>query len=238
MDKQTPNTYGQRIAFARKNIKKVSQEELGKLAGGLKQGTISGLESGKSDSTSSALEIARALGVSVDWLLTGKGEMNTPTTTIRQTSEFRQPNDIRDGYIYLDLLDVQAAAGNGVEMIEHPSVVTKMEIQEEWAQRTFGGDLSRIMLITARGTSMSGTIENGDVLFVDSTVREYDGEGIYVITRGREVLVKRLQKLHGNRLEIISDNPNNRSETLDEAQADEVIICGRVLKAWTIKNFW
>ena len=221
MDKQTPNTYGQRIAFARKNIKKVSQEELGKLAGGLKQGTISGLESGKSDSTSSALEIARALGVSVDWLLTGKGEMNTPTTAIRQTSEVRQPNDIRDGYIYLDLLDVQAAAGNGVEMIEHPSVVTKMEIQEEWAQRTFGGDLSRIMLITARGTSMSGTIENGDVLFVDSTVREYDGEGIYVITRGREVLVKRLQKLHGNRLEIISDNPNNRSETLDEAVDDK-----------------
>ena len=238
MDKQTPNTYGQRIAFARKNIKKVSQEELGKLAGGLKQGTISGLESGKSDSTSSALEIARALGVSIDWLLTGKGEMNTPTTAIRQTSEVRQPNDIRDGYIYLDLLDVQAAAGNGVEMIEHPSVVTKMEIQEEWAQRTFGGDLSRIMLITARGTSMSGTIENGDVLFVDSTVREYDGEGIYVITRGREVLVKRLQKLHGNRLEIISDNPNNRSETLDETQANEVFICGRVLKAWTIKNFW
>ena len=238
MDKQTPNTYGQRIAFARKNIKKVSQEELGKLAGGLKQGTISGLESGKSDSTSSALEIARALGVSVDWLLTGKGEMNTPMTTIRQTSEFRQPNDTRDGYIYLDLLDVQAAAGNGVEMIEHPSVVTKMKIQEEWAQRTFGGDLSRIMLITARGTSMSGTIENGDVLFGDSTVREYDGEGIYVIARGREVLVKRLQKLHGNRLEIISDNPNNRSETLDETQANEVIICGRVLKAWTIKNFW
>ena len=238
MDKQTPNTYGQRIAFARKNIKKLSQEELGKLAGGLKQGTISGLESGKSDSTSSALEIARALGVSVDWLLTGKGEMNTPTTAIRQTSEVRQTNEIRDGYIYLDLLDVQAAAGNGVEMIEHPSVVTKMEIQEEWAQRTFGGDLSRIMLITARGTSMSGTIENGDVLFVDSTVREYDGEGIYVITRGREVLVKRLQKLHGNRLEIISDNPNNRSETLDEAQANEVIICGRVLKAWTIKSFW
>lgn len=148
------------------------------------------------------------------------------------------PNNIRDGYIYLDLLDVQAAAGNGVEMIEHPSVVTKMEIQEEWAQRTFGGDLSRVTLITARGTSMSGTIENGDVLFVDSTVREYDGEGIYVIARGCEVLVKRLQKLHGNRLEIISDNPNNRSETLDEAQADEVIICGRVLKAWTIKSFW
>lgn len=238
MDKQTPNTYGQRIAFARKNIKKVSQEELGKLAGGLKQGTISGLESGKSDSTSSALEIARALGVSVDWLLTGKGEVNIPTSDQNQTNQVAQSNVIRDGYIYLDLLDVQAAAGNGVEMIEHPSVVTKMEIQEEWAQRTFGGDLSRIMLITARGTSMSGTIENGDVLFVDSTVCEYDGEGIYVIARGCEVLVKRLQKLHGNRLEIISDNPNNRSETLDEAQANEVIICGRVLKAWTIKSFW
>ena len=90
MDKQNPNTYGQRIAFARKNIKKVSQEELGKLAGGLKQGTISGLESGKSDSTSSALEIARALGVSVDWLLTGDGEINTPMSDPNQTNQVAQ----------------------------------------------------------------------------------------------------------------------------------------------------
>ena len=148
------------------------------------------------------------------------------------------PNDIRDGYIYLDLLDVQAAAGNGVEMIEHPSVVTKMEIQEEWAQRTFGGDLSRIMLITARGTSMSGTIENGDILFVDSSVRQYIGEGIYVFARGTEILVKRLQKLHGNRLAIISDNPQNKSETLDEAQANEIIICGLILNSWTLKKLW
>ena len=94
------------------------------------------------------------------------------------------------------------------------------------------------MLITARGTSMSGTIENGDILFVDSSVRQYIGEGIYALARGSEVLVKRLQKLHGNRLAIISDNPQNKSETLDEAQANEIIICGLILNSWTLRSFW
>lgn len=142
------------------------------------------------------------------------------------------------GYISFDLLDVEAAAGNGRSAPESLEVIRRVNVLESWASAALGGDLSRIHLISARGTSMQGSIENGDVLFVDATVRAYDGDGIYVISRDNDVQVKRLQKLHGGALAIISDNRAYESERLTNEEANSVIVCGRVLAAWSMRKFW
>jgi Peptidase S24-like len=65
------------------------------------------------------------------------------------------------------------------------------------AQSASSASPSRIKPITARGDSMSGTIEDGDVLFVDSSVQAYAGEGVYAIAIAGEAQVKRLQRLIG-----------------------------------------
>lgn len=142
------------------------------------------------------------------------------------------------GYVAFDLLDVKASAGDGYQPTDHPEVINKVHVLESWAKSHINVDLSRIKVITARGTSMQGTIENGDVLFVDATVRAYDGDGIYVIARGNDIQAKRLQKLNGDVLAIISDNRAYESERLTGADADSIVICGRVLAAWTIRKFW
>lgn len=142
------------------------------------------------------------------------------------------------GYIAFELLDVKAAAGTGAQIAEFPEVVQRINVLESWAKTNLPVDLAKIKVISARGTSMQGTIENGDVLFVDSTVRAYDGDGIYIIARGNDVQVKRLQKLNGDVLAIISDNRAYESERLTGEDAESVVICGRVLAAWTIRKFW
>lgn len=142
------------------------------------------------------------------------------------------------GYIRFNLLDVRAAAGNGAQIVEFPEVVKQISVLESWAKANLPVDLTKIKVISARGTSMQGTIENGDVLFVDSTVRAYDGDGIYIIARGNDVQVKRLQKLNGDVLAIISDNRAYESERLSGEDAESVVVCGRVLAAWTIRKFW
>lgn len=146
--------------------------------------------------------------------------------------------DPEPGYIAFDLLDVRAAAGNGCSAVEFPEVVNKLHVLESWAKLNLPAELSNIKVISARGTSMQGTIENGDVLFVDSSVRAYDGDGIYVISRSGDVQVKRLQRLNGDVLAVISDNRAFKTERLVGDEANGVIICGRVLAAWTIKRFW
>lgn len=142
------------------------------------------------------------------------------------------------GYIVFQLLDVAASAGPGAAPSAYPEIVQRISVLESWAHTALGSDLSRIRIISARGTSMQGTIDNGDVLFIDSTVRHYDGEGLYVIANGSDVQVKRLQKLHGERLAIISDNNSYKSEELNAEDANSVVICGRVLAAWSLKKFW
>ncbi len=52
---------------------------------------------------------------------------------------------------------------------------------------------------------MSGTIEPGDLLFVDISVKSFDGDGIYAFLYDDTAHVKRLQKMK-DKLLVISDN--------------------------------
>ena len=147
-------------------------------------------------------------------------------------------NSSEEKYLQFELLDVQASCGPGIVATDHQEVVERLDVLESWAQANLGGDLSRIKLITAKGTSMQGTVENGDVLFVDASVRSYDGDGVYVIARGNDVQVKRLQKLHGDALAIISDNRLFAPEKLVGEAVDSLFVCGRVLASWSLKRLW
>lgn len=141
-------------------------------------------------------------------------------------------------YVSFDPLNTEVKAGDESGTRDFAEIIRRVDVLKSWASTALGGDLSRIKLISACGTSMQGTIENGDVLFVDASIRTYDGDGIYVISRSGEVQVKRLQKLHGGVLAIISDNRAYEAERLSSEDADTVVICGRVLAAWPLKKFW
>ncbi len=195
-------------------------------------------------SSDMARYIERTVGLPFGWL---DGEsVSAPNEDVLNRESLSQAAmafgdklfDPEPGYIAFDLLNVRAAAGNGYSAVEFPEVVNKLHVLESWAKLNLPVDLANIKVITARGTSMQGTIENGDVLFVDSSVRSYDGDGIYVIARGADIQVKRLQRLNGDVLVVISDNRAYESERLVGDDADSVVICGRVLAAWTIKRFW
>lgn len=64
------NTLGERLLMARK-AKKMTQQELAKKAR-VAQATVSDIERGRNQTTIEAPALAKALGVSVDYLLLGK----------------------------------------------------------------------------------------------------------------------------------------------------------------------
>ncbi|MGQ7157840.1 S24 family peptidase, partial [Escherichia coli] len=68
-----------------------------------------------------------------------------------------------------------------------------------------GRKAENIRIINVRGDSMSGTIEPGDLLFVDITVKSFDGDGIYAFLYDDTAHVKRLQMMK-DKLLVISDN--------------------------------
>jgi SOS-response transcriptional repressor LexA len=89
---------------------------------------------------------------------------------------------------------------------------------------------SRVHWIRVRGDSMSGTLEAGDRVGVDTTDIGIGQGGVFVFRDyDGEVLVKRLKRVIGSEpamIEIISDNPKQGSDTVS---AEMITVIGRVV---------
>jgi SOS-response transcriptional repressor LexA len=68
------NTFGDRV-HERREAREMSQEQLAK-ASGVSQSTIAQIESGRNKGTKHILKLATALGVSPEWLESGRGAMH------------------------------------------------------------------------------------------------------------------------------------------------------------------
>ena len=146
------------------------------------------------------------------------------------------PPEPSNDRIRFERLDVIASLGNGYVNNETAEVVDYVHVDKAWAREKLGGNLSRIQVITARGDSMQGTIEDGDVLFVDTSVRWFEGEGVYLISFADGLKAKRLQASVGGGLLVISDNPRYRTETVEDDKLEKLTICGRVRGAWHLSE--
>ncbi len=223
------HTQMKRLYEAAKTLKGITgQSELARALSALPQ-TVKNWEA-RGVSKQGMLTAQRLFGCSAVWLETGKGQM--------LVGEGKIIHDIKSEYVSFDLLNIETPTSDFPLAMDSAEVVQQVNVLKSWARTAFGADLSRIKLISARGTSMQGSIDNGDVLFVDATIRNYDGDGIYVIARGPDVQIKRLQKLHSGVLAIISDNRAYEAERLSGEEVSAVVICGRVLAAWSLKKFW
>ncbi|MEB2554076.1 helix-turn-helix domain-containing protein [Burkholderia cenocepacia] len=86
------NTLGTRIKSARKEAG-LTQVELAKKVH-ITQPTLSDLENGHTDSTSSLVELAMALGVRPEWLATGKGDRKVIGQEIGENSQKEIPSHL------------------------------------------------------------------------------------------------------------------------------------------------
>lgn len=129
----------------------------------------------------------------------------------------------------VDVLDVSASAGNGASSGDVVEVIRSIEYEPEYARTMFGNrPQGSVMLINVRGDSMTGTIEPGDLIFVDIKTRHFDGDGIYVFNFNGDTFVKRLQKVKFE-LKVISDNKAYETWSVTPDEMDMLHISGKVL---------
>lgn len=182
-----------------------------------------------------ALQIERTLGLPWGWL---NSSDKVPLSLLDENKSSEKLSDDPSGdHIRFERLDVIAALGDGYINNETAEVVDFVHVDKAWAREKLGGNLSRIQVITARGDSMQGTIEDGDVLFVDTSVHSFEGEGIYLLSFADGLKAKRLQASVGGGLLVISDNPLYRTETIEGEGLEKLTICGKVRGAWHLSGF-
>lgn len=132
--------------------------------------------------------------------------------------------------IEIDYIHINPSCGRGTVVMDEADVtpvrIGKEVIKDIWKVST----PEVLKLFKASGDSMENTIEDGNILLVDTSRTDYHNGGIYVLTINNDWFVKRLRlKINGD-LEIISDNPKYESEILKPNTDIEINVVGRVIK--------
>ena len=191
----------------------------------MSQPSVWKLSSGKTQNTRKLFEIAKVLGVSPDWLANGDGLMRIEGQQPIAPTISTERNIFR-----IEVLDFTVSAGDGAINNEFVEVLHSVEYPIEEARHMFNGrKQEQIRIINVRGDSMSGTIEPGDLLFVDISIQHFDGDGIYAFLYDGTAHVKRLQKMK-NKLLVISDNKTYAPwEPIEREEMNQLYVFGKII---------
>ncbi|MFS6937884.1 S24 family peptidase [Neisseria animaloris] len=167
------------------------------------------------------LRAAEFLECDPDWLASGKGfwsikkELPIKSESISPfTIKMLDNNDLN--YVIVNTSDIQAN-------------ISYIEYTEDQYRRLFSSKAPEELRITnLKVDNMSGTLEPGDLVFIDISIKKYDGDGIYLFSVGNHLHLKRLQ-MAGSSLLVISDNKQYRSWEITTKDKQSLIVVGKVL---------
>lgn len=193
---------------------------------GISQPAIQKMTSGKTNGSRKMVELAHALNVRPEWLSSGNGPMRSDG----QQPIPAAPSSIARDVFRVDVLDLTVSAGPGSFMIsEFVEVLHAIEFTTEHARSLFGNRPQHdVKVMTVDGDSMCPTIQSGDRLFFDVSVRSFKVDGVYAFVFGQHFHVKRLQ-MQGLQLAVLSDNPAYKDWYVTEDNQDQLYIMGKAL---------
>lgn len=175
--------------------------------------------SGSTPGLDKAAQIAEANGVPLEWLATGK----QPT---KSDSQFEEEFALIPGY------NVQVAAGHGA-IARDESPTRELAFRRKWL-RFRGFHEQDLALVFAKGDSMEPTISDNETVMVDTSERKLRDGHIYVIRNGDHLLVKRVQTLWNDGVQLLSDNKEYPPQEISSADLASLEVIGKVV--WVGKD--
>lgn len=163
------------------------------------------------------------------WLEAETGELTTAVS-----------NAPPPGYVRLEHLSPTPSMGRGRELDTPVQLVQHLDVLEQWVREKVGSvNPSRIKVLTGSGNSMSPTINDGDLVFVDVECRSIEAAGIYVLDVAGRLILKKAMILSSGTLIIRSDNideyPDEERYDLRHI-AEAITVCGKVMAWWSLKK--
>ncbi len=166
-----------------------------------------------------AIKAAECLSVSVDWLMTGKGDITE-----------QQEDDETEGFVTIRKFLGSASCGiHGLPSFDNIPGIEKITIKDSWYKKYLSAyDPNDIFAVTASGDSMTPDIKDGDFVFVKKwKIGSHLAEGIYFVCLDGDYFIKRLQRVGGGNLLLISSNPRYKDIRINHDSQEELVIIGQ-----------
>jgi phage repressor protein C with HTH and peptisase S24 domain len=176
--------------------------------------------------------LADAAKVGIAWLAKGEGPVPTfakPEQGGGRARSAEAERGIGPGrFVMLPKHAEGAAAGPGDPSAPSPESEF-IAFRHDWVRSVLGIEPDDLIMETAVGESMRPTIQDGDLLLVDTTDRTFSSFGVYVLEIRGERLVKRVQRKLDGSLVLISDNDTYQPDQVTGEMLDGVTVIGRVV---------
>lgn len=191
-------------------------------ASGLSQGGLQRYMKGGEPTRPNLISLAKAGGVSLNWLMTGE-----------ECGVAQQPID-DDTYAFIPLYDARVSQGHG-SWSEGVKVLTKLAFTR-YSLRKKGLEPAQLAAVRVDGDSNEPILSDGDTVMVDLSRNVLQGEAFYVIRIDDLLYAKRLQREIDGSILVISANPAYRVITVPPSQLGSLQVIGRVVWAggWMI----
>ncbi len=144
--------------------------------------------------------ISRAYKIDIESLYSDS-ELHTATTIEDEQGHII---DLEE-FVFIPRYNVTAAAGDG-SAISAENIMHHMAFRKYWVDNVIGAAVKDLVVIGVAGDSMEGEINNGDAILINTADKKLNN-GIYVVRINGDLIVKRIQKLVGGVIRIISANP-------------------------------
>lgn len=137
----------------------------------------------------------------------------------------------------LTLTSLKPSAGSG--MTTENEVITRLDLPIDWMRRQYPhiSNLTNLALCTAKGSSMEPTIRDSDTLIADTTYRSFDTDDVYVFTVDSELYIKRIQRIPGKGVMVVSDNKDlYQPFNLNKEDLKDVTVHARIVGKWGFQH--
>lgn len=175
---------------AKREEKQLSQAELGRLLG-VSQQHIQRFEKDYPVPVKYAAKLAQILDIDIKELL---------------PEELKDVSLANPEIVQIDVLDVRACCGNGIENFTENVIGQQMMTLPALRELTESAP-ENIKIIKAIGESMMPTIHTDDIVWIDISVKTPTSDGLYILCVGSDLLIRRIQiNPFDNTATVIADN--------------------------------
>ena len=166
-------------------------------------------------------------GCSIDWLLTGEGEP-FPVQVVEPAHDTLGNPVNADDFVYVPRYAIEAAAGYGC-LVNNEEPLFTLAFRKDWINSMISPEVRGLSVISVKGDSMEGVLNDGDTILVQQ-MNHIRRDGLYLLRINDNLLVKRLQLMPGNVVNVISANDAYPAFQIQlGAMGEDVQIIGKVL---------
>ncbi|MCH4295606.1 LexA family transcriptional regulator [Shewanella sp. 3B26] len=198
---------------------------------GLSEGALRMHLKGRTPKLAEVIKMARYRGVNLEWLATGKGPKHQTQEESESTYAVVSCAEFDEEYALIDGFHAQVSMGHGA-VWENEQVKRKLAFRYKWL-RYRGLNPEHLRVVFAKGDSMEPTIHSGDSILVDTSQTQLD-DSIYVLSLGGDLFAKRVQRRIDGGIDVISDNTDYKTQTVQGSDLKQLTIVGKVV--WVGKD--